>query len=322
MALVAWTIIGIFVDAYFHATDAGLESFWTPWHALFYSGFSATSAWIFILSVRRRQPDGSLWSAAPLGYGAALVGIGMFGAGGVGDAIWHTVFGVETSLDALLSPTHLVLFSGALLIASAPFRAAWMDGTDHSADGWNLFLAPALSLILSAALVAFFFAYASLLTDTELAASTFRPGGDGEFIAAFGVLAAIVTTIILVTPILLTLRRWGRIPVGTVTCLTVAVVVLVTFGFDRDIVGLVPALGAGLIGEVLVARLRPLWFAAGYPLALWSLYFLAVARVGTGLGWPPEIWGGIIFFGVAVGACIQGLLSVGDRVPRSTPSLR
>jgi hypothetical protein len=33
-------------------------------------------------------------------------GLGIFAMGGVGHGIWHTDFGIETSIYALLSPTH------------------------------------------------------------------------------------------------------------------------------------------------------------------------------------------------------------------------
>lgn len=65
MALVSWTIVGIFVDAYFYATDAGLETFWTPWHALFYSGFTATAAWIVLVSLRRKASSCSVRQRRP-----------------------------------------------------------------------------------------------------------------------------------------------------------------------------------------------------------------------------------------------------------------
>lgn len=319
MSLVSWTIIGIFVDAYFHATDAGLESFWTPWHALFYSGFTATAAWIVLLAVRRRVDGQSLIDATPSGYRGALLGIGLFGLGGVGDAIWHTIFGVETSLDALLSPTHLVLFVGATLIASAPLRAAWVDPNDRSNLTWKEFLAPALGLTWTAALVAFMLAYAVLLTDGELPRSAFTPGsGNAEFIAAYGVLSAIVTTVILVAPLLLVLRRWSALPAGAVTLFTVVIVLMVALGFDRDLVGLGPALVAGVVGDLLVRKERPWLVAAVYPLVLWSTYFVMAGRSGGGLGWPPEIWGGIIFFAVLTSLGIQGLLVLGASLPAAS----
>ena len=95
---------------------------------------------------------------APPGYVPGWSGSSYLPQAGFGDAIWHTVFGVETSLDALLSPTHLLLFVGLLMIVSAPLWAAWADPTTGPG---HRELAPAVaSLGLTTTLVAFFFEYA------------------------------------------------------------------------------------------------------------------------------------------------------------------
>ncbi len=60
---------------------------------------------------------------------------------------WHIIFGIEQNVDALLSPTHLVLLIGALLILSSPFRAGWSNNA-MKAPGWREF-APPFSLWLS-----------------------------------------------------------------------------------------------------------------------------------------------------------------------------
>ena len=38
---------------------------------------------------------------------------------------WHIVFGIEANVEALLSPTHLILATGMFLIMSSNFRAWW-----------------------------------------------------------------------------------------------------------------------------------------------------------------------------------------------------
>ena len=48
---------------------------------------------------------------------------------------WHTILGVETGLDALLSPTHLLLFIGMAAILTTPVRAAWLDPRPRR--GWR-----------------------------------------------------------------------------------------------------------------------------------------------------------------------------------------
>ncbi|WP_164744347.1 hypothetical protein [Paenibacillus xylaniclasticus] len=43
---------------------------------------------------------------------------------------WHTAFGIETDTAALLSPPHLTLLIGGVLIPSSPFRAVWNDSPE------------------------------------------------------------------------------------------------------------------------------------------------------------------------------------------------
>jgi hypothetical protein len=44
--LAAWTTVGLFLDGWAHTNPSELETFLTPWHAVFYSGFAATATWI------------------------------------------------------------------------------------------------------------------------------------------------------------------------------------------------------------------------------------------------------------------------------------
>ena len=80
VGLSAWLIVGLFVDGWAHNNDKP-ESFFTPWHGLFYSGFTATALWL--LSRYRRH--GSI----PVGYGLGFLGLALFAAGGVADMVWH-----------------------------------------------------------------------------------------------------------------------------------------------------------------------------------------------------------------------------------------
>jgi hypothetical protein len=45
-ALAVWFTVGLFLDAYAHANLPGLGTFFTPWHAVLYSGFAATADWV------------------------------------------------------------------------------------------------------------------------------------------------------------------------------------------------------------------------------------------------------------------------------------
>ncbi len=305
MALAAWTIVGIFVDAYKHSTDPNLETFWTPWHALFYTGFLATAAWLFLLTVRRRSDVGGFFDWAPRGHRLALVGVGLFAAGGMGDAVWHSVFGVEESLDALLSPTHLLLWLGSLAIVSTPLRAAWSDSEHDDAAGMRTFAPILASLTLTLCVVAFFLTYAWQFVDTRLPRTVYQSRGVGEFEAAFGVMGILISTTVMMAAVLVPARRW-RMPFGSMTVALTVVNLLMAVGFDDQLTALPAAIVAGIVGDLMTNAGLPRRLVAGVvPAVLWSGYFLLVGRLAPGLLWPPEIWMGAIVFAVLVGLAID-----------------
>ncbi|HRQ41603.1 MAG TPA: hypothetical protein PLD25_27095 [Chloroflexota bacterium] len=132
---------GIFLDGWAHHHVAELESFFTPWHGVLYSGFLVTAVALGIYVVQNWHQEGNWPAAVPVGYGWSLVGILLFLAGGAGDILWHGIFGIEESVEALLSPTHLLLAAGAVLAVTGPLRAAWRQrrpGQNTWADRWPM----------------------------------------------------------------------------------------------------------------------------------------------------------------------------------------
>ena len=116
---------GLFLDGWAHAHGRVDQSFFTPWHAVFYAGYAAVAS-ALVASLLRNHARGYPWlRALPAGYGLSLLGALIFGVGGVGDMIWHMLFGIEAGVEALLSPTHLALGLGLGLIVSVsgPLRA-------------------------------------------------------------------------------------------------------------------------------------------------------------------------------------------------------
>src|SRR5215207_2693770 len=101
VALSAWLLVGLFVDGWAHINLRGLETFFTPWHGLFYSGFFAVAALIGVGIGRGRAAGFGGWRAIPAGYELAALGAAIFMIGGVGDMLWHTLFGIEVDLEAL-----------------------------------------------------------------------------------------------------------------------------------------------------------------------------------------------------------------------------
>ncbi|MGH1489034.1 MAG: hypothetical protein ACRBK7_06500 [Acidimicrobiales bacterium] len=294
LLLALWTLIGLLVDAFYHSTDPGLESFWTPWHGLFYSGFTATAAWLGWMALKRNTGTGHWLDWAPQGYRTALIGVVLFAIGGVGDAIWHTIFGVETSIDALLSPTHLFLFAGLLMILSAPLRSAWLRD-DSPQPKMSEFIVPLASLVFTSTLVAFMLSYAWAPGMIEGMQIPYSPDdGFSELIAEKVVMAVIITTLVMFVPLLAVGLRW-RLPFGSATFFLTFLSIAIALGFDEEVIGVPAAIAAGLVFDLLISvGAGRKVVTAVPPLVLWGLLFATVGTTEEGLGLAPEIWGGAV----------------------------
>lgn len=136
---------------------------------------------------------GLAWrQATPRGYELSLLGVALFMLGGVGDMLWHLAFGIEVNVEALLSPTHLLLALGGSLMVTGPIRVAMRPG-----EGMNRW--PALvSLAFLLSLLTFFSAYASPISDGQLAAGT-RPFSEqtASLLEGKGVAAILLQTLTL-----------------------------------------------------------------------------------------------------------------------------
>jgi Tol biopolymer transport system component len=122
---VCWLIIGLYIDGWAHAHGLADTTFFTPWHLILYSSYAFSALLLMGTMLVNRARTGTWARAIPAGYGPALLGVILFALGGVGDLIWHSLFGIEVNVDALLSPTHLLLAVGGTLITSGPFFATW-----------------------------------------------------------------------------------------------------------------------------------------------------------------------------------------------------
>jgi hypothetical protein len=332
MALALWLISGVFIDGWAHINLASTkETFFTPWHGVLYSGFAATAVWITLPAIRGRRRG--LRESIPYGYGLGVVGLGLFLFGGVGDAIWHAVLGVETGIDALLSPTHLLLLAGGLLMLTSPLRAAWVE-VDAPSPSLRELLPALLSLTLTTTISAFFLGYAWDIPDPvpslPVPPAALDETAPGHFAAeravSYGIISRIVTTVLLLGPILYALRRW-RLPFGTVTILfttLTAFMYLLLYERTPPLLALTPV-AAGLVADLLlrwldVSATRPTTvyaFGALVPIVVWSLNMAAIWAT-EGIRWTPELWSGTIVLTALTGVGLA-LLAVSPQVPARVP---
>jgi hypothetical protein len=294
-----WVVGGLFLDGWAHVNQPGLETFFSPWHGVFYSGFMVAAV-VMARLVGRHQRGRFDPGRVPAGYGLGLIGVALFVAGGVADGTWHTLFGVEVGVAALLSPSHLLLLSGGLLMLTSPVRSAW-SSPDLPARSAAVALLPALwATALTTAVVLFFFQYLSAFVSRAPAMAE-TGGPAGLLTTIVGVASVLVTNLILLGPLLLLARRW-RLPFGTVTLIVAAGALGISALREFTLGALVPAmLAGGLATDLLVAWLRPRpdrpgrfrAVAALAPLLLWAAWLAAYA-LAYGVAWPPELWAGVL----------------------------
>jgi hypothetical protein len=331
VAFGGWLIIGVFADGWAHLNLSTIDSFFTPWHAVLYSGFLASAAevaWLTLRNVRRGAPVGE---AIPEGYRLGAVGVGIFTVGGVSDMMWHLAFGVEAGIEALLSPTHLLLLTGAFLLITSAARSTWRRGEESAASpplassagrsGRDQFPA-VLSVTLAASLASFSLMYVSAFTTTypELHYLPL-PQGPAEDAAELPVVAGLsaflLTSILLVVPMLILLRR-GPLPRGSVLVLVTAVAWLTTaltdFAWQAVAGSAACTLAAAILDTILTtldhrrgptAPGRLIIAAMLLPLLVWPSRLLGLHLVER-VGWSRELIGGA----VVLSTLVSGVLGI------------
>ena len=318
--LSVWFTIGLFLDAWAHNNVPRLETFFTPWHAVFYTGFAATAAWIgWTVRGTLRTPR----EPVPVGYTPAVYAVSAFAVFGVGDGIWHTIFGIEQNITILFSPTHLGLIASMLVIVTTPLRATWADPGLPAAPRFGRLLPALLGTAFATTLVLLFLQYANALTY-----------GAGDFVVGLSnldedysariVSGIAVTTLVLVAPLLVLAWRWAP-PPGSATLVFVAVGGLsaaITEFDNRSVI--IALLVAGVAVDLLGAWLRPTpdrpWhlraYAAAVPLLAWTAIIVASYATSPPLYAPngehavPELYTGVPLVQALIGLLIAVLLTV------------
>jgi hypothetical protein len=311
--LSAWLLGGAFVDGWAHTHGKVDTTFFTPWHAAFYTGFLAVAGALVGALVAQSARRGTWQQALPPGYNLALLGAAIFACGGVGDMLWHTFFGVEKDIEALFSPTHLMLGLGGWLMVGGPFHAAWQrlrppEGRWHQHLPWLLSLTWMLSTGTFMTQIAHPIVY--------LWGGGRVPGTPGWMWQALGVVGMLWDTGFLIGFIMLTMRRWV-LPVGALTL--VIGLNAVAMGFlHRDAYPCLPVIArvvAALGAEVVYAWLQPsvqrpgAWrlFAVIIPVLLTTLHF-GTLGLTVGVWWSVHLWTGTIVLTGLVGLLVSLLL--------------
>ena len=246
-----WFLGGLYLDGWAHNNlSSSLESFFTPWHAAFYSGFLAVASY----------------------------------------HIWLT------GIEALFSPTHLLLATGIALIVAGPMRSTSFRLRTETAD-WRTLFPLILSMTFLLSLFTFMAQFAYLFTDPWVIRGH-RPGNESGMRQMLGILAALLHSSLLMGVVLPVLRRW-RLPAGTLTFMLTVNVALM--GWMRDeLMFVATAVFAGVLGDMLLLWLRPTpqrpnqfhLFAFLLPFILYALYVVTV-KITADSWWSIHMLAGL-----------------------------
>ena len=307
----AWLVIGLQLDAYAHATTPELETFWTPWHGVLYSGIAA-SGFTLLWLMRKRLPAIPTYAtllALPNALRVPLAGMALLLVGGGMDTLWHNIFGIERDLEIFVSPSHEFIILGMMLVAAGPaLMLATRPGRRLSIGDAVLVTASAL---LSALPVHIYSLHATAIGFIHLGTGEQTPGVfsvDAQLVHGY-----LASTVLLLLPIVLIGRRW-RIPfaVPTVLISLIAVAMHLMFDSEDDWWPALTLAAATAVIEIVLrvaARFAPLgvngrWIALGLlaPPAAWGAV-LAVGKIETGtVGWNIHMVSGLLTLVAITGA--------------------
>lgn len=347
LGLGLWCFTGMATDGWGHLHGAVDDSFFTPWHAIWYSGFTAYAS--FITFALWRLHDGPIpltpsavkefLGAMPAGWSASVWGMIIFSLGGFGDMLWHTFLGIEGGTDILLSTTHIMLVIGLSLTLMAPFWAAWNDNLSGTSGlKSQLPMLFAIGAVWSIFTLFTNYTHHQTLSYNDICASlpTCNQGNIG---LERGVSAILIQSVIISSVVLLFMRRW-RPTFGTFSVLLgvngLAIAAFAPGELKASWKHFIAPLLTGLILDLAYRQIDPIsnnrirFFAFLVPstqVLVWMLVLLsntgwAYSSAGdypvmAPLGWSVHATIGVIF----ISGCIGVLMSIISNPPKLPSAL-
>ncbi len=318
-----WISGGFFLDAWAHG-HVPVESFFTPYHAVFYSGMLVLALILAGTALARRHAGYAWGDVFPRPYRLALVGVPVFLAGAAGDMLWHRFFGIEEGVDALLSPTHQILGLGIFMLSCAPIRSVLADRTATTLSRqMPLVLGMGTWLILAHFGTAYALDPGAGRSNAPPPIAPFNSDyltalSIGYYKVATGVLIVVFESTLIAGFALWIVSRMRPAP-GVITLLLLIgnIPAAAAFTNQSPLLAITAAasLLAGIAGDMLVARTNPSasrdgatalrCFAAAVPMTYIGVYLIGIAATG-GLWWSWNIalgswiWSGVCGFALSL----------------------
>ncbi len=311
--------VGLFGDIAGHVSLGIVtvqDDFLSGWHLVLYGGVGGVGLVLGAFAVVHgpRAP----WAVLR----GACAGLAALTVGGLADAGWHEAFGVEASFAALVSPPHLIVFAGLVLLMITPIGII-SDGPSTPLDALRS-LVLALSVTSLLLVISLFTGYLTPL----IGGSEFQAGAYVESLVG-------TSRLDYDTARGLGMTLWF----GTLVALTVVVVrartapVAGTWTVAFGLLGLAPLIASGdvawpltgallafgLLSDLTATRQRPHPVATGISVAtMWGVMFAVVGGRGD-LLWDRTLWGGVVTTGFLVGCAVGGVVRWVTAPPRVAP---
>ncbi|MFN8528479.1 MAG: hypothetical protein U0670_07700 [Anaerolineae bacterium] len=307
-----WFAIGLFVDGYAHNHGMVDDTFFTPYHALMYSSILFTGIFLGYHQLRNTAKGYAFTRALPRGFRLSLIGVGLFFIGGGFDLWWHTTFGFEVSTEALLSPSHLLLATSAVLIVTGTIRSTVVRFAPGTPLNWRdgLPFIIALTALLSG--ITFFLQFGNLFTQHL---SLIGRSLDHGSTLTSAIINGMIITATVSMGVLLFGARTVRLPFGAST-LILTVNALGMFLLDLSPrhywIILIGAAAAGLAADVILRLrlsepVRARLFGFAVPAVLTAGIFLCLLAV-TQIILSIHLWLGLVLMCGAAGFFISYLV--------------
>jgi hypothetical protein len=309
-----WLFAGLYLDGWAHNNIADtIDSFFTPWHGVLYSGYAVTAAVLGLTYLGNIRKGYSWLRALPSEYMLSWLGAIIFAVAGNLDFIWHSIFGFEKSVEALVSPSHLILAVGGVMMMSGPLRMAWRKSAAQAPEmPWSALL----SLFFVVGVFTFFTQFSNAFSHPQVFVGK-APTGDTYFSDVALISYVLIPTMVLMSAIIMTALRW-KLPVGSLTLLLAGnstLMFLMTWSYSHEQWQvLIAALVGGILADILLIVLRPSvervralrWFSFLVPASLFLVYFISLILT-KGIWWNSNMWLGMIFFSGIAGLGLSWL---------------
>jgi hypothetical protein len=306
-------ITGLNIDIWAHNHDLVDTSFFTPWHALMYGAFALFAGFLTLSAIGNIQRGHRLQRLLPRGHNLSLIGVAVFGFGGVADLGWHTVFGIEQGTEALLSPSHLILALGFTLLMSGSIRSAWLRRETEGVARWIQIFPAVLGMSFMLTLLMAFTQFSNAIYNGAFSTPDFTRY-PSWLTLPLGVASILLQTAIMIGGLLLLLRRW-KLPAGSLMVLLIMPALYIAS--YSDTYGLLPGvvitaiIGEGLLRVLAPTPERPLWLGI-FCFTLPTVYFLAFfagVQLIDRVAWRIHAWLGAAIMAGIVGVFLSLLVA-------------